>query len=194
MKLRESKADFGLNIRAAVRGLWTGYLDGFGFMDSMISSIRRQLTLAWREGAAEVGIRPDEMTGSELQALENMINGQFSHVTSFMDAIRAGSKANKGLLRPMLARGRLWIARYDEAKMKGRMMAAADRKQLWVLGRTNVHCSTCSKMSGKVKRASSFLAHGVLPQSRVLECGEFRCGCSLDPTDLPMSKGRLPGA
>ncbi len=192
--LRETKADFGSSIRAAVRGLWAGVTDEFDFFDSMMISIRRNLTKAWREGAAEVGIRPDELTAEELRGLENMITGQFPHIGGFADAIEAGSKANKGLLRVQNRRSQMWTARWDEAKRLGRMMAASDAKQLWVLGRTKVHCSTCSKMSGKVKRSSQFLAHGVLPQTRVLECGGWNCLCQLVPTDQPMSKGRLPAA
>lgn len=192
--LRETKANFGKGIRDATRGLWTGHMDTFGFMDAMMASIRRQLALAWYEGAAEVGIRPDEMTAGELRALENMINGQFAHLGGFADAIMAGSKANKGLLRPQIARGRMWVSRWDEAKRMGRMMAASDAKQLWVLGPTLAHCSTCLKMENKVKRASQWIAHGVLPKSPVLRCGGFNCKCDLVPTDLPMSKGRLPAA
>ena len=192
--LRETKADFGASIRAAVRGFWAGHTNEFDFFDSMMVSIRRNLTKAWQEGAAEVGIRADELTSEELRGLENMIAGQFPHIGGFADAIEAGSKANGGLLRPQVARGRMWIARWDEAKMKGRMMAAGDIKQVWVLGPTLAHCGTCLKMSGKVKRSSTWLAHGILPKSPILRCGGFNCKCSLDPTDLPMSKGRLPGA
>ncbi len=193
-RLQESKAMYQQSINASVRGLWSGAGDGFWFLDSMLITLRSHLTKAWNEGAAEVGIKPDEMTVQETSARENFINGQFSHLTKFMDAISAGSKANKGLLRVQLKRSQMWAARWDEAKRLGRMMAAADAKQLWVLGRTKVHCSTCGKMSGKVKRSSQFLAHGVLPQTRALECGGWRCLCQLVPTDLPMSKGRLPGA
>jgi len=192
--LRETKADFGASIRAAVRGFWAGHTNEFDFFDSMMVSIRRNLTKAWQEGAAEVGIRADELTSEELRGLENMIAGQFPHIGGFADAIEAGSKANGGLLRPQVARGRMWIARWDEAKMKGRMMAAGDIKLVWTLGPTLAHCGTCLKMSGKVKRSSTWLAHGILPKSPILRCGGFNCKCSLDPTDLPMSKGRLPGA
>ncbi len=174
---------FQQSINSSVRGLWSGAGDGFWFLDSMLTTLRHNLTMAWNEGAAEVGIKPDEMTTQELMARENFINGQFSHLTKFMDAITAGSKANKGLLRVQLKRSQMWAARWDEAKMKGRMMAAANIKQLWVWGPTKVHCSTCAKMRGKVKRASQWLAHGVLPKSRSLECGGYNCKCQLLQTD-----------
>lgn len=71
----------------------------------------------------------------------------------------------------------------------------------YIAGGFVVHnCGSCSKLAGKVKRASQWRAAGLGPQSGpmhvlpnpALECGGYECKCSLMPTTEPMSKGRLP--
>ncbi len=186
----KTQSDFGLSVRAAIRGLWIGG-ESFDFVDSMILSIRRQLQLAWSEGAKECGVGKDELTAQELSAREQLITSQFAYLPAFADDIVAGSKANGGKLGPLLSRGSVWINRYDEARNQAKQMACGDKKLKWVLGPTE-HCSSCLKLSGKVKRGSQWESAGIAPQIRALECGGWRCACTLVATDDPMSKGPLP--
>ena len=74
------------------------------------------------------------------------------------------------------------------------MEGEKDPKLRWVLGPTKTHCRTCSKLSGKVKRAS-WWRDNVMPQqppNESLECQGWKCGCVLEPTDEPLSRGRMP--
>jgi hypothetical protein len=94
-------------------------------------------------------------------------------------------------LRAASSRLPMWINRYTEVVNTAKIMAGADRKLKWVLGPTE-HCSSCLKLAGKVKRGSVWIASGIQPQSRSLECGGFNCQCSLQPTTDRASAGRLP--
>ena len=57
------------------------------------------------------------------------------------------------------------------------------------------NCSSCLKLSGKVKRMSFWNSHGILPRvagADYLICRGYKCACSLELTDAPLSKGSLP--
>lgn len=185
---------YGAAIRAAVRGLWAGDLDKMTFIDSMLASFGRRLTTAWYAGAAECGIKPDELSDEEKNALHEMIGQQMQHVYPFADAIIAGNKAGGGALAPLLSRAEMWSSRYQDAYTRARAMACGDKKGVWMLGRTEVHCASCLKLNGKVKRMSTWLAT-VLPgnpPNASIECGGWKCDCSIQDTDAPLSRGPLP--
>lgn len=187
-----SVASYGASIRAAVRGLWRGDIDQSAFIDTMLSAINRGLEQAWREGARECGIGPDERTTQEEAALVQLQNRSIASVQSFGIAISQATRADGALLRPHLNRAASWTNRYNEARNLARSMACADQKFTWVLGPTE-HCSSCLKMAGKVKRASQWDAREIRPQHPDLECGGWRCQCQLQQTDAPLSRGPLPG-
>jgi hypothetical protein len=183
-------------LRQNVRGYWSGQLDFVGFYNSTEIAIEQGLTGAWREGAKDMGVNPDELTPTELAGLENMIRAEQSHIADLAERIEAGSKANGGKLQPLFDRVEgMWVLRYQDARNRARAMAGADKKLEWVMNPRKEHCSSCLKLSGKVKRSSQWLAAGVLPQNPPndkLECKGFKCGCELKPTDKPISKGPLP--
>jgi hypothetical protein len=178
-------------VRAAIRGLWDGTLDRVSFLDAMDSTIDRNLTEAFYAGAAVNGIAPNELTADEQAKLRELINGQLSYILPLADAIEAGSKANGGALEPLISRADMWANRYNEAQNQGQIVTGGNLKYQWVLGPTE-HCSTCLRLSGKIKRAETWAASPLQPQSRNLECGGWRCQCALIPTDLPLSPGPLP--
>lgn len=196
----KNKADFRRAMRAAVRGLWQGYFDGFDFVDQFRAALTRGLTQAWHAGAAECGIKPDEFSDDETRALNNLIYGQLPYAPGFANEIitererQAEEGAVAGTLAKYFNRVDVWVNRYDEAKNQARVMACADKKLRWTLGRAE-HCSSCVKLDGKVKRASYWYDNGIIPRvlgAPYLECRGYRCQCSLVPTDEPLSKGPLP--
>ncbi len=189
----KSISEFRSAVRSEVRRLWLGEVTAFSFYDGMIFAITRHLTRAWKEGAKECGVNEDEFSDSELRARENLINSQFVYLLGFADDIEENSKASGGLLSPLFDRADMWVRRYDEAKNQAKVMACGDRKLKWVRGSTANPCSDCSKLNGRVYRASVWQRYGLRPQSHSLECGGWRCLCTLQPTDEPMTKGKPPG-
>lgn len=187
---------YRMELRRPVRGYWAGEADFVTFYDMMETAIRQGLTGAWREGAKDMGIDPDELTDAEQAALEEMIRTEQSHIGDLAERVEAGSKANGGKLQPLFDRVEsMWVLRYQDARNKARAMAGADKKLMWELGRTEKHCSSCLKLAGRIKRASQWLAAGILPQNppnSKLECGGWQCDCRLVPTDEPSSRGPFP--
>lgn len=187
-----SVEDFGLSIRANIRGLWRGELATFDFLDSMRAAIERNLKRAWLEGAAICNIQEDELSDREIEAMTQLINSQFPHLIGFAETIEQNSRANGGQLQPLLQRGEMWINRYNEAKERGQGMACADEKAIWILGATEQHCKSCGGFAGRVYRFSVWDTNGAIPQTSRLCCGGFRCDCRREPTDQRVTPGPFP--
>lgn len=181
-------------IRACVRALWSGEWDYDLFFQGMLDTIRYHIPQAWHAGAKECGVLPSELTQAERIALEQAIQYELQWIDGFAAAIMENSKADGGKLGPLVNRSKVWTGRWEGVKVKAMTMACKDRKLKWVLGPTE-HCRSCLKLAGKIKRASYWNERGILPRvhkAPYLECGGWRCQCTLVQTDEPMSKGPLP--
>jgi len=184
--------DYRRNIRGAVRGLWGGTIDIFGFLESMNRTIQRGFTMAWYEGAQAVGINSDELTDDEKNALYSEINGELSHTLGLAYAIMQESKANGGKLTPLMQRADMWNARYSYIVSRAMSMAGRDRKLRWVWNPHKEHCSHCRILHGRIYRASVWARYDIRPRMRRLACGGWRCGCSFEPTSDRATPGRPP--
>lgn len=187
-------ATYRMGIRNAVRGLWTGAIDMGQFLDMMGLTIGQGLGAAFAEGASACGIKPDEYSDTEQQALREFISNEEFRVYEFGQIVEEGSKANGGKLSPLFQRAEMWILRYQDVVNQARTLACSDGKFRWELGGSKVHCSTCARLHGQVRRGSFWRDH-VLPQNppnRLLECEGWNCKCQLVPTNAALSRGRLP--
>ncbi len=204
-----SITEYGREIRNAMRGLWQRVLTPEDFYNSMSGNIRRNLTRAWARGAAEYGLKMDELSQDERAALQSAIIYEHQWIVGFADAIvqaRAAADVDPAAKRRkkdaipiipgfLFARASIWIGRYEGVRSKARAMAARDQKLKWDRGATKDACTSCLRLDGKVKRASWWLSSGILPRvhgAHYLLCRGFRCLCQLIPTNDPMSRGRMP--
>lgn len=190
--IESAEEEYQRAIRAAVRGLWQGVFTYDDFFETMIITIRRGLTKAWHEGAAEAGVRPDELSPREEAALEQNIIAQYGYLDGIAVFVEKQSRANGGKLAICLARAALWGNRYGEIKALALTMAMGDRKLQWILGATEKHCTTCAGLHMRVYRASTWQENGALPRTRRLECRGFMCLCDLVPTTDRITPGRFP--
>lgn len=184
---------FRRNLRSAIRGLWSGAITKRQALSTFRGAIEQAIERAWVEGAAECGIQADELTTEELTARDEFIFTQNDLAPNFIDAVAANSKADGGPLEPQFQRVELWVNQYPNAKQQAEAMACANEKRIWVLGRTE-HCTTCQRLAGQVRRLS-FWQNNVMPRNppnEKLICGGWACQCTLDKTDKPISRGRLP--
>jgi len=187
------EADFLLNIRAAIRGLWRGELVLFEFVDTMGLSIRRAYTNAWNAGAATCGILPEELTTNERIRLQDEINSEISHILPFGNDIVKNSKANNGKLGPLLKRADMWAGRFHAIQSIATVVVCPDGKSMWIYDPTKEHCTDCAKLHGRVYRNSVWDRYGIHPRSRLLACEGYKCGCKRIPTTEPVTPGRPPG-
>lgn len=186
------EGDYGVSIRANVRGFWREEYDLFAFVDSMVSTIRRGFTRAWHEGARSVGIEPAELTQTELTELENTINGEISHIYSFAADIASHTRSTGAKLAPLLKRAEMWTLRYGAVKSQAMAMAGKDKKLKWVWNPVKEHCDDCRNLNGRVYRASVWARYNLRPRMRILRCGGWHCGCRFEVTSDPVNPGRPP--
>ena len=179
------------NIRAGVRGLWGGSMNYIEFYDQMMLAIEKGFREAWEEGAAEGCIRPEDFTTSETNRLYAEINKQFAYVDGFATAIEEGSKANGGMLAPLMYRADMWINEYSRIKTLAKALALKDKKHRWTLNPAE-HCGSCLKLSGQVCRMSFWLTHVMPKQWDKLDC-KNACKCTLESTTDACTRGPLPG-
>jgi hypothetical protein len=184
--------DYGLSIRAHVRGLWGGQVDLYQFIEGMIATVTRGFTRAWYDGARAVGIQPSELTLEELSRLQTEINGEISHIYEFGLDIERNNRAAGKHLGPLLRRAEMWTARYEGIKSLAMMLAGGDRKMKWVWNPLKEHCSSCQRLNGRVYRSSTWRRYNIYPRSRELACRGYRCGCVFVETTEPATPGRPP--
>lgn len=190
---------YSRDVRGIVRALWNGSVDYSQAFGLMMDTVRIGLTRAANEGLESVGMQPADRTPEERVALEQWIVEEIRHIDGLLSDVLEGSKANGGKLGPLLSRANRWGLRYTDIANRARMMAQNDPKLEWVINyvrQVKQNCSTCLKLNGKVKRASTWLKRNLHPQNPPnpeLECGGWNCGCGLVPApDKPMSRGPLP--
>lgn len=190
--------DYGLGIRAAARGLWSGAFDEFQFVDSMIATVTRGLNRAWIQGAAECGITEQELTAQERLARDERINEQFKHIFAFAQFITArrrelfGRGERAAARDQVMRRAALWSNEYDATRVVAAAMACGNKKQIWVLGVTEDHCPSCLKFNGRVYRYKVWADNGALPKSRLLCCRGYHCDCDLVDTGQRVTPGKFP--
>lgn len=185
---------FTNGLRACVRALWIGAWDLPHWTEAMVGTIRSYYTWAWEEGTREAGLDPADMSPDEMMALERVIFDALVHLTTFGEAIVLHSKAAGGKLGPLFSRVEVWANGYDHVRQEAFTLVSKDTPLTWVLGHAE-HCSSCSKLAGKTKRASYWRQAGVqprVPNAWFLACRGYNCQCELQALGHTLSRGRLP--
>lgn len=186
--------DYQTALKRGVYGLWSGKLDMAETFAHMWLAIEKGLTWAWYLGASECGITPDELSQEELAALAGAIYSELYYLERLIYDVAKGNKASGTKLSSYNVRLAMWTNRYNDVVSRAKMMACGDKKLRWELGQTKEHCTDCSKLAGKVKRASTWVASGWQPQGHNLECKGYLCQCKLTVTTDKMTSGKLPKA
>lgn len=190
--LLKSIEGYRLNIRTAVRALWSGTWDFYTFMDEMSLAIERAFTQAWYEGAKIYGVNPDELTEEEHARIVSEVNAETAYIGNFGQSIVVNSKAFGGKLSPLFSRAELWVTAYNRVRILASTYAAKDQKLEWHLGPTKEHCHSCSRYNGRVYRASIWRRHNIQPKMYELECRGYNCLCYFSVTNAPTNKGYPP--
>lgn len=195
-KVLKSTSAYRRALRENVRALWTGAWSLIDFYTATNATIRRGFDQAWDEGAAKFGITSGERSDEEQQRLTLEINTETTYVIGFGKAIIENSKANGGLLTPLLDRVDMWVNSYNRIVSLAGTMAAADAKGEWMYGDTIDHCPSCSGYAGRVYRNSTWRKYlepyDLMPKGKGLACKGFECQCGIYPTTRPITKGRPP--
>ena len=169
------------------RELFRGDLSQSAFLDDMMETIADQLHKAWREGAREVGVSGEEADADPM--IFTIINGEYNQVDGLAIAIiefaREGHTFEEYAAR-FNSRIELWARRYADVVNRAKAHFGRKIKLEWMLGATEEHCETCNRLNGLVAYAEEWQTARIFPQNppnSMLECGGWRCGCTLEITD-----------
>lgn len=190
----KSYASYRHSLRSAFRALWNNVVDEEQFQLEMRTILNRRLNEAFDEGARKHGVRPSEYTQEEFLAIAKAIANELEFVPGLASVIvemRDNNARISDLFNRVLPN---WLNRYTDIKNRATVLVGDNPKLEWVYGDTVEHCNTCLKLHGKVKRAKYWQEH-VMPQqppNSKLDCGGWKCKCTLEKTDKPLSKGPLP--
>jgi len=185
-------AYFKNNIVRLVKSLFNGNIGG-EFVDLMKNLIRGQIidahVKAWQDEGGD-GAPPDYLKA----AAESMIQDQHSFVEAYYKDI-VDARVDKTSIEPLLSRADLWANRYNEAYNNSVQLITEETggRLIWQLGQREEHCDTCAALTGIVATAKEWATSGFKPQNApnpLLECGGWKCGCTLQPT----KKRRSPRA
>ncbi len=174
-------------LEGAVRDLYRMEIDEEIFITELADLIQQQLTRAWHEGMRENDLDPiEEMEPEWQEMLDTIILNEYDYVDQFAHDITQRSLETGGdqtQWDDLLSRARLWANRYNDVVNQA-ILATKEQKLMWVFGDTE-HCSTCESLNGIVAWTHEWDEAGVRPQNPPngqLECGGWRCQCSLVPT------------
>ena len=191
-KAASGTSEYASMLRAGARGLWKGVFSVDQFTSAMMNAIDRGLMAAMAEGLKRCGFLPDEASANELQLLYGEIAENVSRIYDLGAFIEANSEANGGKWASVSSRLDMWVNRYPALVTAISASACRDKKQQWVLGRTEDHCESCYGFAGRVYRYGTWAANNALPQSQALCCHGFRCDCSLVDTEARITPGPFP--
>lgn len=187
-----SEGSYRTALRGNGRGLWSGAVDLDSFTAGMEATVSRGLRQAFSDGITLEGLTEDDLTQDELTQRDDRIASELGFINALGTWISERSKDKGGKLADVFARMELWVARYNEVRYLGQLVASRDKKLEWRWNPSKEHCDDCRVMHGRVYRASTWLRYGIMPQSANLACFGTRCGCGFYETDKPVNKGRPP--
>lgn len=180
-------------IEGLVRGVYDGNIGG-QFIDTMANLISGQLTQAYQQAYEDEGYTDYFLPGYLQSSLDEMILNQYNFVDQYYRDI-VDARIDNTSVQPLLSRAALWAQRWTEAYNEAKRLITLEGggNMVWTLGATEEHCYSCASFDGLVASAKEWQTLGVKPQNapnKKLECGGWKCDCSLTPTD----KRRSPGA
>jgi hypothetical protein len=192
----KSLAHYERVITSNVKDFYAGRRDASEFIDRMIAAVEEQMRRAWNDGMRANDLDPSRDMKPEWEdILQDVINSELDHILDFAEAIETAKEVETPV-DGLLSRAQLWINRYNDTVNLSKLTTRPDDRYAWRLGATEQHCSTCGALNGKVATAKDWLASGYRPQNppnSKLECGGWRCDCSLEYTEDKATQEGAPG-
>jgi hypothetical protein len=187
---------FVRKLSKGVRDLYNSKIDESEFVTMMQDMIPQQLTRAWNEGMRSNGIDPEtDMTDEWSAQLEEIILAEYDYVDGFAADITISRDAGDSI-EQFISRAELWANRYNDVVNQAKDATAEDNQRYeWELGPTEEHCESdgskvgCANLAGTVATMAEWRDSGIRPQSDTTVCGGWRCQCTLNKTNKPLTGG-----
>ncbi len=178
-------------IEKLVKDLYKENITKDAFDGRMFELIDDQMRRAFNEGMRLNGLDPADITDAWREIYQNKTLSQIEFIDKFSNDILAGRTDDRSIaaMSPYLDRVDMWSNQYPAMVEEARLVTAYPKdRYVWRLGATEQHCSTCASLDGVIHTAQEWLDLGLhpgQPPNGALECGGWRCDCSLEYTDEP---------
>jgi hypothetical protein len=175
-----------------VKDLYKGEISKDDFDGRMFELIDDQMRRAFNEGMRLNGLDPvEDMTDAWRQIYQDKTLSQVEFIDKFSSDILNNADQVAGYDK-LLDRADMWSNQYPAMVNEAQLITAYPKdRYVWNLGATEEHCSTCASLDGVIHTAQEWLDLGYHPGSPpndALECGGWRCDCSMEYTDEPEDK------
>jgi len=168
-----------------IQDVYYGNMGG-EFIDIMANLIFGQLQDAYAQALLDNGLSELDMTDEMRAQVDAFVIEEGNHVDElYRDVVDARMDGEP--IEPLLARASLWSNRWNDMYNAATTTIAAlyGENLMWEYGDTE-HCTTCLALNGIVAFASEWEQVDVHPQGPPndrLECGGWKCQCSLTVTN-----------
>ena len=182
----KSAGYYDRELRRMIKNYYNGYLSDLDFIGVFSSLVEGQMYRAYLEGLMSTDFDINNMTGAMYAEIDEIRRSEENYILDFIQQIKDAKEAGTGF-EQFNSRADVWVNRYFDVQNRGTIAGAKNRQinLLWKLGATEQHCTTCASMHNKVMSADDWSVSGIAPQqppNANLECGGWRCDCSLSPT------------
>ena len=172
-----------------IKDLYYGEITKDEFDGRMFDLIDDQMRRAFNEGMRKNGLDPvANMTDAWRQIYQDKTLSQVEFIDKFSRDILNNADQVAGYDK-LLERANMWSNQYPAMVQEAKLTTAYPKdRYVWKLGATEEHCSTCASLDGVIHTAQEWLDLGLhpgQPPNGALECGGWRCDCSLEYTDEP---------
>jgi len=176
-----------------VKDLYNSEITKDQFDGRMFDLIDDQMRRAFNEGMRANGLDPADITDAWKEIYQNKTLSQVEFIDKFSNDILTGA-GNEVDIKQYLDRVDMWSNQYPAMVQEAKLTTAYPKDNyIWKLGATEEHCSTCATLDGQIHSAQWWLDSGYhpgQPPNGALECGGWRCDCSLEYTDEPADEDK----
>lgn len=163
-----------------VHALYSRAMSRLAFFRDTGNIIETQLTEAWKSGADEMMVLPEDMTEEDNAYIQKLIKDEKKYLDKFADDIQDAAAEGQGW-QQFQPRVGMWVNRINDVENQARIYFGGKQRLIWKYGPTE-HCDDCLRLNGIVAFAQEWKESGVHPQSRDLKCHGLKCQCTCTPT------------
>lgn len=180
--LRDTQMTFRNQLVSIASQVTTGDLTKVFARQSMRTLLQTQGENVFLDGLRDGGMEMPQLGRDELKEVTAWRSRQIRFMNKFIADI-----AGKDLPQAQLVnRAQMWVNKTLNTLYFTALNAAnPNQRWLWVVDPSKEHCVTCLRLNGQIHRMKDYVRRGLVPNSRRLACGGYKCGCDLKKTDIP---------
>ncbi len=158
------------------------------FVKNMLILLDRYDNRAFLAGVEDAGLKGYELTESDNKWLREYADEQRRYIEKVAEVLYADEKLTEDEIKgkPEM----WWNKSVYRAYLEGMTRGSADPLMRWTLGIAE-HCDSCKELSGQRRKLSVWVS-SITPKSSKLDCGGYRCACSLKSVKGWETKKPLP--